>query len=107
MGHLRSARVYVENMDYWEFIPRFDRPESFFYLDPPYYCFKGCYGDGVFWREDFQNLRDLLDLANDDLGSAGLNIEPSVIVDRIISPLKDLYVKNLAGLLESFLRKNS
>jgi hypothetical protein len=49
---------------------------------------------------------DLLDLANDELGSAGLHIEPSVIVDRIISPLKDLYVKNLAGLLESILARN-
>jgi hypothetical protein len=44
---------------------------------------------------------DLLDLANDELGSARLSVEPSVIVDRIISPLKYLYLKNLAELLES------
>jgi hypothetical protein len=48
---------------------------------------------------------DLFDLANGEVGSKGLNIEPSVIVDKIISPLKNLYVMNLAGLLESFLEK--
>jgi hypothetical protein len=47
----------------------------------------------------------LLDLANNELGSAGVNVEPSVIVGRIISPLKDLYLKNLAELLESSLEK--
>ena len=40
--HLRSARVYVENMDYREFIPRFDRLESLFCLAPPYDGFEGC-----------------------------------------------------------------
>ena len=49
---------------------------------------------------------DLLTLANEELGSKGVNIEPSIIVDRIISPLKDLYLKNLTELLESFLKKN-
>jgi hypothetical protein len=49
----------------------------------------------------------LLDLANNELGSAGVNVEPSVIVARIISPLKDLYLKNLAELLESSLEKKS
>jgi hypothetical protein len=49
---------------------------------------------------------DLLDLAHNELVSAGVNIEPSVIVGRIISPLKDLYLRNLAELLESSLEKN-
>jgi hypothetical protein len=49
----------------------------------------------------------LLDLANNELGSAGVNVEPSVIVARIISTLKDLYLKNLAELLESSLEKKS
>jgi DNA adenine methylase len=58
--HMRLTRVYVENLDYREFIPRFDRPETFFYLDPPYYGCENYYGDGIFCREDFQKLRDLL-----------------------------------------------
>jgi hypothetical protein len=48
----------------------------------------------------------LFNLAHEELTSKGINIEPSVIVDRIISPLKDLYLKNLTELLESFLEKN-
>jgi hypothetical protein len=47
----------------------------------------------------------LLDLAKNELGSAGVNVEPSVIVGKIISPLKDLYLKNLAALLESSVEK--
>jgi len=62
--------------------------------------------DRDFFAKSDKIFVDLLDLANDELGSAGVNVEPSVIVERIISPLKDLYVKNLAGLLESRLKKN-
>lgn len=50
---------------------------------------------------------DLCDLANDELRSSGLNVEPSVIVNRIISPLKDLYIRNLTALLESLLKKDA
>jgi hypothetical protein len=46
----------------------------------------------------------LLDLATEKLGSNGMNIEASVIVDKIISPLKDLYLKNLTELLESLMK---
>ena len=49
---------------------------------------------------------DLFTLANKELNSKGIKIEPSIIVDKIISPLKDLYLKNLNELLESFLKKN-
>jgi hypothetical protein len=62
--------------------------------------------DWEFFVKSDKIFTDLFDLANGELGSAGLNVEPSVIVDRIISPLKDLYVKNLAGLLETYLERN-
>lgn len=58
--HLRLSRVYVENMDYKSLIPRFDRPETFFYLDPPYHGCEDYYGDGIFSRDDFEVLRDIL-----------------------------------------------
>ena len=51
-------------------------------------------------------IANLLTLANEELGSKGVKIEPSIIVERIISPLKDLYLKNLIELLESFLEQN-
>ncbi len=62
--------------------------------------------DQDFFTKPNEIFSDLLNLANEELTSKGINIEPSVIVDRIISPLKDLYLKNLTELLESFLRKN-
>lgn len=58
--HLRLNRVWVENMDFKKFIPRFDKPETFFYADPPYYNCESYYGEGIFAREDFVTLRDLL-----------------------------------------------
>jgi DNA adenine methylase len=58
--HLRLARVYIENMHYADLIRRFDRPETFFYVDPPYYGYEDYYGDDIFHREDFGILRDLL-----------------------------------------------
>jgi DNA adenine methylase len=35
--HLRLVRVYIENNGYEDLIASFDRPDTFFYLDPPYY----------------------------------------------------------------------
>lgn len=35
--HLRLAGVYIGNKDYKDLIACFDRPDTFFYLDPPYY----------------------------------------------------------------------
>ncbi|MHB8109748.1 MAG: DNA adenine methylase [Syntrophorhabdaceae bacterium] len=59
-AHLRLSRVYIENMPYQRLIERFDRPETFFYVDPPYYGCEDDYGKGIFDREDFVRLRDLL-----------------------------------------------
>lgn len=58
--HFRLARVYIENRPYQTVIERFDRPDTFFYLDPPYYGYEDCYGQGVFSRDDYTKLRDLL-----------------------------------------------
>jgi len=63
--------------------------------------------DRVFFEKSDRIFEELLDLANGELNSAGFNVEPSVIVGSIISPLKDLYVGNLAALLESLLQKSS
>jgi DNA adenine methylase len=58
--HLRMARVYIENKPYEQFIDRYDKTDTFFYLDPPYYGWEDLYGDDVFQREDFLRLRDIL-----------------------------------------------
>lgn len=59
-AHLRLCRVYVENKPYEEIIRRYDRPDSFFYIDPPYYSFEDYYGPRIFEREDFTYLAELL-----------------------------------------------
>jgi DNA adenine methylase len=39
---------------------RFDKPDTFFYLDPPYYGNEKEYGEGIFCREDFIKIAALL-----------------------------------------------
>jgi DNA adenine methylase len=58
--HLRLSRVYIENRSYADVIKRFDRPETFFYVDPPYYGYEDYYGEGLYERDDFIKLRDNL-----------------------------------------------
>ena len=41
-------------------IELFDKPETFFYLDPPYFGCENYYGDGIFSRDDFKKLSDIL-----------------------------------------------
>ena len=59
-AHLRLSRVYIENRPYAKVLERFDKPETLFYVDPPYWGCEGDYGDGLFGREDFQRLADQL-----------------------------------------------
>ena len=57
---MRLARVFVENKPYDQVIPRFDKPGTLFYVDPPYWGNEKDYGEGVFSREDFGRLAGLL-----------------------------------------------
>lgn len=59
-AHLRLARTYVECLPYHEVIKRYDKPETVFYIDPPYWDCEGYYGKGIFSREDFAVLAGLL-----------------------------------------------
>lgn len=40
-AHLRLARVTIERLDWRECLARYDRPETLFYLDPPYWETEG------------------------------------------------------------------
>ena len=37
-AHRRLAKVVIENKDFEKLLRQYDRPVSFFYLDPPYHC---------------------------------------------------------------------
>lgn len=57
--HRRLARVTIERQDFEAFIRRYDRPDTLFYLDPPYWGCEGDYGD-AFTRGDFARLEACL-----------------------------------------------
>lgn len=59
----RLARVVIENRDFERLIRQYDRPVSFFYVDPPYYGTEGYYknvGEDGFTLKDHLRLRDML-----------------------------------------------
>lgn len=58
--HERLAGVVIENLDWREFIDRYDDDSAMFYLDPPYYGNEKDYGEGVFRRDDFADMADRL-----------------------------------------------
>lgn len=51
--HHRLASVTIESLDWADFIDRYDRPETLFYLDPPYWGSEGDYGRELFGRDQF------------------------------------------------------
>ena len=55
----RMANVVVENQDFETLIKHYDRPDSFFYADPPYFSSEGMYEVGFGW-DDHVRLRDTL-----------------------------------------------
>ena len=56
----RLQSVAIENRDFEELIKLYDRPDSFFYCDPPYYDTESFYNDVDFKREDHIRLRNTL-----------------------------------------------
>lgn len=52
--HLRLSRVTIENLPWQEFVKRYDRKQTFFYLDPPYYKLPYYAHNMVF--EDYEEL---------------------------------------------------
>ncbi|WP_312906861.1 DNA adenine methylase [Tissierella praeacuta] len=62
-AHRRLSKVVIENKDFEKLIRQYDRPISFFYLDPPYYETEKYYknvGEGGFQEKDHIRLRDTL-----------------------------------------------
>ena len=58
--HIRLAAVTIECLPYADFITRYDRPATLFYLDPPYWGSEDYYGRDMFGREDFEHLAEQL-----------------------------------------------
>ncbi|MCI8856351.1 MAG: DNA adenine methylase [Clostridiaceae bacterium] len=62
-AHIRLGDVVIENRDFEKLIGQYDRPVSFFYLDPPYHATESYYkniGEEGFTDKDHVRLRDTL-----------------------------------------------
>ena len=58
--HDRMAGVVIERLPWSDFIARYDRPGTLFYLDPPYYGNEKDYGANLFSRDEFTAMADRL-----------------------------------------------
>ncbi|HQS69229.1 MAG: DNA methyltransferase [Novosphingobium sp. 28-62-57] len=58
--HERLAGVIIERLPWADFIARYDRPATLFYLDPPYYGCETDYGRDMFRREEFEAMAEQL-----------------------------------------------
>ncbi len=58
--HERLSGVTIECLDYKDFIKRYDRKGTLFYLDPPYYKCEKDYGKDLFNRDEFTEMAKLL-----------------------------------------------
>ena len=60
----RLAGVLIENLPWAAFLERYDRPETLFYLDPPYWGSEDYYGRDVFPKPAFAELADAIERIN-------------------------------------------
>lgn len=58
--HERLASVIIERLPWADFIARYDRPGTLFYLDPPYYGCETDYGRDMFNRDEFAAMAEQL-----------------------------------------------
>jgi len=58
--HKRLESAVIEHLSYDECVRRYDTPQTFFYLDPPYWGHEKDYGAGIFTPEDFSSLKEIL-----------------------------------------------
>ncbi len=56
--HIRLARATIENLPWQEFVRRYDREQTFFYLDPPYY--KAPYYEHNLELKDYEEMAKIL-----------------------------------------------
>lgn len=54
--HERLTGVLVENLDWHDFIDKYDRPGFLFYIDPPYFGNEDDYGKGLFDQDQFAKM---------------------------------------------------
>jgi DNA adenine methylase len=58
--HERLAGVVIECLPWQEFIRRYDRPGTLFFIDPPYYGSEDDYGREMFRRAEYDEMATIL-----------------------------------------------
>lgn len=58
--HERLSSVVIENLDWLEFINRYDKDGTLFYLDPPYWGTEDYYGKALFSRDQYEVMAERL-----------------------------------------------
>lgn len=58
--HKRLSGVVIENLDWCDFIDRYDRNGTLFYCDPPYWGTEHYYGKSLFDRDQFSIMAERL-----------------------------------------------
>lgn len=81
--HERVAGVTIESLDFADFITRYDRPDTLFYLDPPYHGSEDYYGAALFGPERFGELAAQLETIK---GSFILTVNASPEMERVFAP---------------------
>lgn len=74
----RLQGVVIENGDFERILRKYDSPDTFFYLDPPYYFTEDYYPGKVFLREDHERLAESL-LSTEGLWLLSYNDCPEVL----------------------------
>ncbi|PTR05141.1 MULTISPECIES: DNA adenine methylase [unclassified Novosphingobium] len=59
-AHERLSSVVIERLPWADFVARYDRPGTLFYLDPPYFGCETDYGRDLFDRDQFEAMADQL-----------------------------------------------
>ncbi len=75
--HLRLSKVMIENLSYEDIIKRYDKKDTFFYLDPPYYS-APCYKHNFTGIEDYAKIADLLKNIN-GMFILSINDHPEIV----------------------------
>jgi len=82
-AHLRLARVTIEHLPWQDCIRRYDRPDTLFYLDPPYWQTEG-YANAFPWPE-YEQLAEVMATLQ---GRAILSINDHPDIRRVFSRFK-------------------
>lgn len=79
--HLRLLKVMIENLSWKEILEKYDKPETIFYLDPPYYS-APCYKHNFKGLNDYKLMNDAL---NKIKGKFILSINDNPDIQNIFS----------------------